>query len=188
MLSSPQTEANTTRSAAPDASPDGSEVSREEDAASAADIANEDDHRALLCAAAALMTGDSVADVDMQQKAVELVAAVIGRQRKLQLQYSPPQCASDAAAQLSLYMKAEVSRCVCAHGFSELMRHSQTSRHQGDRGEQQQLEPLADSLRALKKLLKKRRSARKTKSNSAPTHTSYEAEERNTTAPTLRLA
>lgn len=127
---------------------------------------NRGDEAALTCAAAALMQGGSSADVDLRQKSVELIMAIIAKEQALHVVYNAPPCLSDAKSQLASWLQSRLSA--------------------GSEDDVQQLEPLSDSLRALEKRLRAGHSSGgKSKKKKKRSLTGGDA---NGTAPILRLA
>ncbi len=70
--------------------------------------ANRGDDAALTCAAAALMLGGSSADVDLRQKSVELIMAIVAKGQALHVVYNAPPCLSDAKSQLASWLQSQV--------------------------------------------------------------------------------
>jgi hypothetical protein len=146
---------------------------------------NRGDDAALTCAAAALMQGGSSADVDLRQKSVELIMAIIAKEQALHVVYNAPPCLSDAKSQLASWLQSRVG---ASHACAAAAR-THTARLQlsaGSEDDVQQLEPLSDSLRALEKRLRAGHSSGgKSKKKKKRSLTGGDA---NGTAPILRLA
>ncbi len=159
-------------------------------------VRGRDDH--LLCAAAVLMSGEGNADFDLRQKSVELVTAIVAKQQNQQPRYAAPLCLSSARAQLAAWLKSQMVRDLPTRSLLLLtLLYVQAAAGDPVDDVAQQLEPLADALRALELRLRegnsssdKSKKKKKAKKKRALTgaQTGAEDAQANRSAPIMYLA